>query len=184
MAGTAPAIFSGSAGCGCDIADASQKPYVTSHGAEAAAKVTARGVGGITWATPGGHSGPAALRCEIADAPQKPHAEPATGRLTRWSAGAGSAGVGSAGAGGVLRVMAAVGGDMTELDRREQDRMLRGVVWPPTGGLRARLLGGTSLDGSPHSVMVYGGLPALIEAIEAGGDVWAAIARLCGKGQA
>jgi hypothetical protein len=80
-------------------------------------------------------------------------------------------------------VMAAVGLSMTELDRHEQDRMQRGAVWPATGGLRARLLGSTGLDGSPLSVTVYGGLPALIEAMEAGGDVRSAIAKLCGKEQ-
>jgi len=59
--------------------------------------------------------------------------------------------------------------------------MQRGAVWPPTGGLRARLFGSTGLDGNPVGVAAHGGLPALIEALEAGGDVWAAIARLCGK---
>jgi hypothetical protein len=215
---TAPAIFSGAADRGCEIADPAQKLHATSFGAGAgAAGLAGRGAGGIAWAAPGGYSGPAVLRCQITGAPQKPHAEPATGRLTRWSRGAGTetaklacgaAGVAraaqvrlnsaagggrqiattaqkahatSAGAGDALCVMAAAGRGMTELDRHEQDRMQRGAVWPATGGLRARLFGSTGLDGNPVGVPVYGGLPALIEAIEAGGDVWATIAKLCGK---
>jgi hypothetical protein len=76
-------------------------------------------------------------------------------------------------------LVVATGPAMTELDRREQDRMQWGAVWPPTGGLRARLLGTTSRDGNPVGVTVHGGLPALIEAMAAGGDVWAAIGKLC-----
>jgi len=59
----------------------------------------------------------------------------------------------------------AIGPAMMELDRREQDRMQRGAVWPATGGLRARLLGSTSLDGNPVGVTVHGDLPALIAAL-------------------
>jgi len=53
------------------------------------------------------------------------------------------------------------------------------AVWPASGGLRARLLGGSSLDHNPVAVMVRGGMPALIAAVAAGGDVWAAFAKLC-----
>ena len=133
----------------------------------------AHGAAGIARAAPVTSNGATGGGGQIAAAAQKAHAEPATGRLPRWFAGAG----------GVLCVMAAVGLGMTELDRHEQDRMQCGAVWPAIGGLRARLLGSTGLDGSPLSVTVYGGLPALIEAVEAGGDIWSAIAKLCGKEQ-
>jgi len=53
-------------------------------------------------------------------------------------------------------------------------------VWPAAGGLRARLLGSSSLDEGAAGVMVRGGMPALIDALAAGGDVWAAIAKLLG----
>jgi hypothetical protein len=67
---------------------------------------------------------------------------------------------------------------MTELHRLEQDRLLGGAVWPQGGGLRARLLGNTSLDNGAAGVMVRGGLAALIEALGAGRGAWAAIAKL------
>jgi hypothetical protein len=211
IAGTAPGVFSGTGGRGCEIADPVQKLHATSHGdGTSAAKLVGRGAGGIAWAAPGGYSGPAVVRCQITGSPQKPHAtsrgaDTETAKLAYGAAGIAraaparlnsAAGGGcqiaaatqkahatSAGVGGALCVVAAAGRGMTELDRHEQGRMQRGAVWPPTGGLRARLFGGTGLDGNPVGVPVYGGLPALIEAIEAGGDVWGAIAKLCGKEQ-
>jgi hypothetical protein len=187
VAGTAPVVgFGAAVGGGCESADALQKPHATSHGAPAdAAKLAKPGVVGVAGIAPAGFCGAAEGRCEIAGAPLKPHAEPAdtsaghreidpVGRLTRWSPGIGEA---------PLCVMPTGGPAVTELDRHERERLQRGAVWPVAGGLRARLLGSTSLNGNAVGVTVSGGMPALIEAVAAGGDVRAAIARLCRQGR-
>ena len=87
------------------------------------------------------------------------------------------------GGGGGPRGVIAAGPAGTALERREQERRQFGAVWPLGGGLRARLLGSSDLDGTATAVMVRGGMPALIEAIAAGGNVWKAIGRLCDGGR-
>ena len=60
------------------------------------------------------------------------------------------------------------------------DATQREAVWPATGGLRLGLLGTSSLDGEPGAVRVRRGMPALSEAVAAGGDVQAAFDALFG----
>jgi len=90
-------------------------------------------------------------------------------------AAAGGAGLGALGmpAAGLLgtgwRTSAGAGNNATQ----------REAVRPASVGLRAGLLGTSSLDGSATAVRVRGGMPALIAAVAAGGDVQAAFDALC-----
>jgi len=101
------------------------------------------------------------------------------GPRAAWGAGMAAA----AGAGfGALRMAAAglLGTGRGTSAGAGNDATQREAVRPASVGLRAGLLGTSSLDGSATAVRVRGGMPALIAAVAAGGDVQAAFDALCG----
>ena len=101
------------------------------------------------------------------------------GPRAAWGAGMAA----EAGAGfGALRMAAAglLGTGWGTSAGAGNDATQREAVRPAAGGLRAGLLGTSSLDGSATAVRVRGGMPALIAAVAAGGDVQAAFDALCG----
>ena len=167
------------------IGAGASRPQARPDGADVAVWA-ARGVAGIAdtrnHPVPGNATGD---KFAIGVAASRPHAwrDGARGDLV-GRAGPGVAGDGgvAAGAGiGVLRTAAAgwLGRGWGTAAVAGNEASQREAVWPVSGGLRAGLLGSSSLDGWPTAVRVRGGMPALIAAVAAGGDVQAAFDALC-----